>query len=67
MTFVFTIVELFTGTANVDVASAVQVTSADLFPEYVALALAALLSFVAVVPLGRPAHGNGGPFGLGTR
>jgi hypothetical protein len=64
---VFTIVELVTGTASVTVASTVVVTTTQRWPAYVALAVAAALAFVAVVPLARPSRYHGGRVGLGAR
>jgi hypothetical protein len=63
---VFTIVELVTGTASVNVASTVVVTTTQRWPAYVALAVAAALAFVAIVPLARPSRHHRGRVGLGA-
>jgi hypothetical protein len=64
---VFTVVEVFTGTASVHVASTVVVTTTQRWPAYVGLAVAAALAFVAFVPLGRPTARHEGRFDLGAR
>lgn len=66
-TLAFTIVEFLVGTASVSVAGAVEVTTTVRWPAYVALAVSAVLAFVALAPLERPEHRHGGRFGLGTR
>ena len=64
---VFTVVELVTGTASVNVASTVVVTTAQRWPAHVALAVAAAPAFLGLVPLARPSRYHGGRVGFGAR
>jgi hypothetical protein len=64
-TLVFTVVELVTGTAAVNVVGTVAVTTADRWPAYVALGLAAALAFFGLAPFGRQSAGRGGTLRAG--